>query len=96
MAAFLDPPMHHYFAHKFSSLPKDELRVRIEETLKFLFVSHECTGAIPVTKEIDEIWHAVTDCRSDSVDHLGAPCGIALARVGTPLGRPIVFTKFLA
>jgi hypothetical protein len=58
MAAFLDPPMHYYFAHKFSSLTNDELRVRIEETLKFLFISHECTGPIPVSKEIDEICHA--------------------------------------
>jgi hypothetical protein len=58
IAAFLDPPMHHYFAHKFTSLTNDELRVRIEETLKFLFISHECTGSIPVSKEIDEIWHA--------------------------------------
>src|SRR4051812_36458757 len=58
IAAFLDPPMHHYLARKFPSLTDDELRVRIEEMLKFLFISHECTGAIPVNKEIDDIWHA--------------------------------------
>jgi len=50
--------MHHYLAQKFPSLTNDELRVRIEETLKFLFISHECTGAIPVSKEIDDIWHS--------------------------------------
>jgi hypothetical protein len=58
IAAFLDPPMHHYFTQKFSSLRKDELLIRIEEALKFLFISHECAGAIPVSKEIDDIWHA--------------------------------------
>ncbi len=57
-AAFLDPPMLNYFRRKFAELPADELQARIEETLKFLFISHECTGAIPVSREIDAIWHA--------------------------------------
>jgi hypothetical protein len=43
VAAFLDPPMLHYFRCKFANLPADELQARIEETLKFLFISHECT-----------------------------------------------------
>jgi len=58
VAAFLDPPMLHYFQCKFADLQADELQARIEETLKFLFISHECTGAIPVNREIDAIWHA--------------------------------------
>jgi hypothetical protein len=57
-AALVDEPMLHYFRCKFASLSDDELALRIEETLRFLFISHECTGAIPVSKEIDEIWHA--------------------------------------
>ena len=50
--------MLYYFTCKFPDLTSDELRARIEETLKFLFISHECSGAIPVSKEIDEVWHA--------------------------------------
>jgi len=57
-AAFLDAPMLHYFQCKFADLPVDELQARIVETLKFLFLSHECTGAIPVSRDIDDIWHA--------------------------------------
>lgn len=54
----LDVPMRHYFACKFPWLPADELDLRIEETLRFLFLAHECQGHIPVSREIDEIWHA--------------------------------------
>ena len=54
----LDAPMRHYFACKFPELPADELDLRIEETLRFLFIAHECPGTIPVSPEIDEIWHA--------------------------------------
>ena len=57
-AVFLDEAMAHYFKCKFSSLSDDELEMRIEEALRFLFISHECRGAIPVSKDIDEIWHA--------------------------------------
>ena len=57
-AALLDASMAHYFRRKFAGLSDDELAMRIEETLRFLFISHECGGAIPVSKEIDEIWHA--------------------------------------
>jgi hypothetical protein len=57
-AALLNAPMLHYFKRKFPDLSDDELESRIEETLRFLFISHECSGAIPVSKDIDEIWHA--------------------------------------
>lgn len=56
--SLLDAPMRHYFERKFPQLPPQELALRIEETLRFLFISHECTGAIPVSREVDEIWHA--------------------------------------
>ena len=54
----LDGAMHSYFRCKFPELPGDELDTRIEETLRFLFISHECTGPIPVSREVDEVWHA--------------------------------------
>lgn len=57
-AALVDAPMSHYFRRKFADLSDDELELRIEETLRFLFISHECRGAIPVSKDIDEVWHA--------------------------------------
>lgn len=50
--------MRHYFRCKFEALQGDELEMRIEETLRFLFIAHECRGAIPVSKEVDEVWHA--------------------------------------
>lgn len=54
----LDAPMLHYFRRKFRELPPEELALRIEETLRFLFISHECSGSIPVSQEIDDVWHA--------------------------------------
>jgi hypothetical protein len=57
-AALLDAPMQHYLRRRFAAVSEEELQVRIEETLRFLFISHECTGAIPVSKEVDEVWHA--------------------------------------
>jgi len=32
-------------------------RIRIEEALKFLNIAEYCTGNIPVTQEIDDVWH---------------------------------------
>jgi hypothetical protein len=55
--AFLTPPMECYFAKKLSGLSAKELEIRIEETLKFLNIAAFCRGSIPVSKEIDEIWH---------------------------------------
>lgn len=56
-AAYLSAPMRHYFKKKFSHLPEAELHARIEETLKFLAIATYCSGAIPVSREIDDIWH---------------------------------------
>jgi hypothetical protein len=56
-SAFLSPAMQHYFRKKLPDLPDVELTVRIEETLKFLGIANHCTGSIPVSREIDEIWH---------------------------------------
>jgi len=49
--------MLHYFQKKLSQLPEAELRVRIEETLKFLAIATYCSSSIPVSRDIDEIWH---------------------------------------
>jgi len=49
--------MTHYFHRKLAPLPKREIRIRIEEALKFLNMAVYCKGQIPVSKEIDEIWH---------------------------------------
>ena len=54
----LDAAMLNYLRCKFPHLSIDELDVQIEETLRFLFIADECTGSIPVSREIDEIWHA--------------------------------------
>jgi hypothetical protein len=56
-AKFLSPAMEHYLRKKLHHLPPEELTVRVDEALKFLVISPDCTGPIPVTKEIDEIWH---------------------------------------
>jgi hypothetical protein len=56
-AAYLDEPMLGYFRRKLPDVAESDLLVRIEETIKFLFIADECTGAIPVTREIDDVWH---------------------------------------
>lgn len=55
--AFLTPAMQYYFEKKLAHVSPAELRVRIEEALKFLNIAAFCHGNIPVSKEIDEIWH---------------------------------------
>lgn len=46
-----------YFGRKLPNVPRAEVHVRVEEAVKFLFISPECRGQIPVTKEIDDVWH---------------------------------------
>src|SRR5262249_26775048 len=55
--ALLEPGMEYYLRAKLPELPLEELHARIEETLRFLYLSSECVGDIPVTREIDDIWH---------------------------------------
>jgi hypothetical protein len=55
--AFLDAAMIHYFRRKLPNLDEAELLARLEEALKFLFLAPACRGAIPVTREIDDVWH---------------------------------------
>lgn len=49
--------MRHYFEAKLSPLSPREVRVRVEEALKFLNMAAYCHSSIPVSKDIDEIWH---------------------------------------
>jgi len=55
--AFLSSQMQCYFERKLSPLSSREVGIRIEETLKFLNMATYCHGSIPVTKEIDDVWH---------------------------------------
>jgi len=56
-STFLSPQMQFYFERKLAPLPPAEISVRIEEALKFLSLAPHFNGDIPVSKEIDEIWH---------------------------------------
>ena len=55
--AFVTPAMRRYFHRKLASLPSVQVDVRIEETLKFLNIAVYWSGNIPVSQEIDELWH---------------------------------------
>jgi hypothetical protein len=55
--AFLTPQMKCYFERKLPEVPAPDVSVRIEETLKFLNIAVFCDGNIPVSQEIDDIWH---------------------------------------
>ena len=80
----LDAPMRHYFACKFPELPADELDLRIEETLRFLFIAHECPGTIPVSPEIDEIWHAWI-LQTQEYIHCARSCRVAATSTTVPM-----------
>lgn len=54
---YVNQPMLQYFQRKLPQLSQRELHIQLEETLKFLFIAEECSGAIPVSRELDEIWH---------------------------------------
>jgi hypothetical protein len=54
---FVSAHLKHYFLKKLAPLPSDEVDVRVEETLKFLNMATYITGNIPVSKEIDDLWH---------------------------------------
>ena len=55
--AFLSPQMRRYFEKKLPEISPREVGVRVEETLKFLNIAAYCHGSIPVSQEIDDIWH---------------------------------------
>ncbi len=53
----LSPQMKFYFERKLAPLPSHEIEARIEEMLKYLNMAIRCNGDIPVSKEIDDVWH---------------------------------------
>jgi hypothetical protein len=55
--ALLSPQMECYFRNKLPGVPAAELLIRIQEALKFLNLATYCEGNIPVSQEIDDIWH---------------------------------------
>ena len=55
--AFLSPQMKFYFDRKLTQLLSQEVDVRIEELLKYLNMAVHCNSDIPVSKEIDDVWH---------------------------------------
>jgi hypothetical protein len=55
--AFLEPQMQFYFERKLAPLPTDEVLALVEEALKFLNMAHHCYGDVPVSSEVDEVWH---------------------------------------
>ena len=56
-AAFLTPAMAYYFERKLADQPPAEVAARIEELLKFLNMTTHSHGPIPVSDEIDDVWH---------------------------------------
>lgn len=54
---FLGPQMRFYFERKLEPLPSKDVLIRIEELLKYLNMAVHCNGDIPVSKDIDEVWH---------------------------------------
>jgi hypothetical protein len=54
---YLTPQMEGYFLKKVQGVASQEVLARIEEALKFLTLSSDCPGNIPVTQDIDDIWH---------------------------------------
>lgn len=55
--AFLSPQMKYYFTQKLKPLSSHEIDVRIEEMLKYLNMAIHFNGDIPVSEEIDDVWH---------------------------------------
>jgi hypothetical protein len=54
---FLSPQMECYFRKKLPDVAATEVLRRIQEALKFLNMAIYCEGNIPVTQQIDDIWH---------------------------------------
>jgi hypothetical protein len=54
---FITPGIRYYLHKKLPHLNPALVDIRIEELLKFLNLSHHCSGDIPFNDEIDEIWH---------------------------------------
>lgn len=54
---FITPGIRHYLHKKLAHINPVQVDQRSEELLKFLAMSHHCSGDIPFNDEVDEIWH---------------------------------------
>ena len=54
---YVREPVFLYLKDKTGIASEAELKIRIEECLKFLSLIQLCRGDIPVSSEIDDIWH---------------------------------------
>lgn len=54
---FITPGIRYYLHKKLPHISPADVDIRTEELLKFLNLSHHCSGDIPFNEEIDEIWH---------------------------------------
>lgn len=54
---YLTPHMANYFYKKLAHENKECVLLKICELLKYLTLSHHAEGEIPISHEIDEIWH---------------------------------------
>jgi len=54
---YVTPQLETYFLKKCPGLSIEELTLRLSELLKFLSLSHHAIVDIPVSSEIDELWH---------------------------------------
>ena len=54
---FVSPAMKFYFDRKLAPLPGTEVDARVEELLKYLNMSLFSHGGIPVSEDIDDVWH---------------------------------------
>lgn len=53
----ITPGIRHYLHKKLAHVSPAQVDIRTEELLKFLNMSHHCSGDIPFNHEVDEIWH---------------------------------------
>jgi hypothetical protein len=54
---FITPSIRYYLHKKLAHVSPEQVDIRTEELLKFLNMSHHCSGDIPFNDEVDEIWH---------------------------------------
>ena len=54
---YLTPQMEQYFQKKLYDQDHKVLRYKIAELLKFLSLCHHCDSDIPISNELDHIWH---------------------------------------
>jgi len=90
----LSPQMKFYFERKLAPLPSHEIEARIEEMLKYLNMAIHCNGDIPVSKEIDDVWHYwILETADDYAAFVDAD--IKNRRIDRPLGVSILSSYVL-